>query len=225
MIGAFTKSIVQLADPAMRRLLLASLATAAGCFVALLAGVFLALPWLLALLPQSAPAWLADLAGLLGGAGAVLLAIILFPGCVMAIQSAFLADPACAAVERRHYPGLPPPREPGIGAQIALSLRQIAAVLGLNLLALPLYFVPVVNLVAFAAVNGYLLARETFLAVALRRLDRAAAERLWRAGRSRYWTAGAILAVLMGIPVVNLTGALLGAAVMTHLVEAARRGA
>jgi uncharacterized protein involved in cysteine biosynthesis len=143
----------------------------------------------------------------------------------VAIQAAFLADPVCAAVERRHYPGLPPPRASGIGEQVVLALRQIGTTLGLNLLVLPLYFVPVVNVVAFAAVNGWLLARETFLAVALRRLDRAAAARLWRAGRARYWAAGAILALLMGIPVLNLAGALLGAAVMTHLVEAARRGA
>jgi uncharacterized protein involved in cysteine biosynthesis len=120
---------------------------------------------------------------------------------------------------------LPPPRASGIGEQVVLALRQIGTTLGLNLLVLPLYFVPVVNVVAFAAVNGWLLARETFLAVALRRLDRAAAARLWRAGRARYWAAGAILALLMGIPVLNLAGALLGAAVMTHLVEAARRGA
>jgi uncharacterized protein involved in cysteine biosynthesis len=225
MIGAFSKSLAQLADPALRRLLILSLALAVGCFAALLAGLFLALPWLLAFLPQSAPAWFADIAGILSGAGAALLAIVLFPGCVVAIQSAFLADPVCAAVERRHYPGLPPPRASGIGEQVVLALRQIGTTLGLNLLVLPLYFVPVVNVVAFAAVNGWLLARETFLAVALRRLDRAAAARLWRAGRARYWAAGAILALLMGIPVLNLAGALLGAAVMTHLVEAARRGA
>jgi hypothetical protein len=54
-------------------------------------------------------------------------------------------------------------------------------------------------------------------------LDRAAGTRLWRARRRWFWVAGIPLALLMAVPVANLAGPLLGAAAMTHLVEAARR--
>jgi uncharacterized protein involved in cysteine biosynthesis len=50
-------------------------------------------------------------------------------------------------------------------------------------------------------------------------------DRLWRLGRARFWAAGAALALVMAIPVLNLAGALLAAAAMTHLVEEARRAA
>jgi uncharacterized protein involved in cysteine biosynthesis len=106
-----------------------------------------------------------------------------------------------------------------------MALRFLGATIALNLLVLPLYFVPLVNVVAFAAVNGYLVARESFEAVAPRRLDAAAMDRLWRLGRARFWAAGAALALVMAIPVLNLAGALLAAAAMTHLVEEARRAA
>ena len=225
MIQAFARSLAQLADPALRRLLFASLALAAGCFAALLAAAWVALPWLTAALPPDAPAWLAGALHLLGAAGAVVLAIVLFPGVAIAIQSALFVEPVCDAVERRHYPRLPPPHAVGWGTQLTVTARQLAVTVGLNLLALPLYFVPLVNVAAFAALNGYLLGRELFLSVALRRMDRAAAETMWRRHRARFWGAGVLLALAMAVPVANLAGALLGAAAMTHLVEAARREA
>lgn len=225
MFSAFSRSVAQLGDPALRRLLLASLALAALCFAALLAGAWVGLPRLATALPPETPGWLATATGLIAAVGATLLAIVLFPGIVIAIQSALFVEAVCAAVERRHYPGLPPPRAAGAGEQAGIALRQVAVALGLNLLALPVYLVPVVNVAVFAALNGYLLARDLFFAVAARRMDRAAATALWRARRRRFWAAGVPLALLMAVPVANLAGPLIGAATMAHLVEAARRTA
>ena len=225
MIRALARAASQLPEPKLRRLLLASLALAAGCFCVLLAALWLALPWIGGLLPQSSPHWLRVAVEIVTGAGAVLLSIVLFPGVVVAIQSGLMTDRVCAAVEARHYPGLPEPRSQPVGEAVVLALRFLGATIGLNLLALPLYFVPVVNVVAFAALNGYLVARESFEAVAPRRLDGPAMAGLWRARRARFWAAGAALALVMAIPVLNLAGALLAAAAMTHLVEEARRAA
>jgi uncharacterized protein involved in cysteine biosynthesis len=223
MISAFSRSIAQIGDPALRRLFWASLAIGALCFVALLAAAWFALPWLEAALPAGTPGWLAAAAQVVAAGGAVLLAAVMFPGTVIAIQSALFVEPVSAAVERRHYPDLPAPRGASAGEQAAIALRQVGVAIGLNLLALPIYLVPVVNVAAFAALNGYLLSRDLFFAVAARRMDRAAATRLWRARRRWFWVAGIPLALLMAVPVANLAGPLLGAAAMTHLVEAARR--
>lgn len=223
MIGSLARAASQLAEPPLRRLLLASLALAACCFAALLAFLWHALPWIGGMLPQAAPHWMRGALELLAGAGAVLLSIVLFPGVVTAIQSGLMTDRICDAVEARHYPGLPAARSQPLGESLAMALRFLGATVVLNLLALPLYFVPVVNIVAFAALNGYLVARESFEAVAPRRLDADAMARLWRARRGRFWIAGAALAIVMAIPLLNLAGALLAAAAMVHLVEDARR--
>lgn len=223
MIAALARSIGQLGDPALRRLFWASLGLGALCFVALIAAAWFALPWLEAALPVGTPGWLATVVQMVAAGGAVLLAIVMLPGTVIAIQSALFVEPVSAAVERRHYPDLPAPRIAGPGEQVAIALRQVAVAIALNLMALPIYLIPVVNIAAFAALNGYLLSRDLFFAVATRRMDREAATRLWRARRWRFWAAGIPLALLMAVPIVNLTGPLLGAAAMTHLVEAARR--
>lgn len=189
MFEAFRRAVAQLAAPEFRRILKLSLALAVGSFAALFAAIAAALPWLAARLPAGAPEWITIPLALVTGVGALVLAFVLFPGLVTAIQSGLLQDRICAAVEQRYYPGLPEPRAPGIGAQLAATLGQLGAVIGLNLLALPVYLVPGVNVAVFAALNGYLLARETFAAVAPRRLAPAEAARIWRVGRARSGSA------------------------------------
>jgi uncharacterized protein involved in cysteine biosynthesis len=89
---------------------------------------------------------------------------------------------------------------------------------GVNLLALPLYLVPGLNVVVFYAMNAYLLGREYFELVALRRLDPRTARGLRRAHRLRFFIAGLLMAALFTIPVVNLVASLIAAAFMVHLV-------
>jgi CysZ protein len=92
----------------------------------------------------------------------------------------------------------------------------------LNLLALPLYFVPVLNLIVFYGVNAYLLGREYFELVAMRRLDPRSARWLHRSHRLRFFVAGLLATALLTLPVVNLVAPLLSAAFMLHLVMALR---
>jgi CysZ protein len=87
-----------------------------------------------------------------------------------------------------------------------------------NLIALPLYLIPVLNVVIFYGVNAYLLGREYFELVALRRLDPRAARGLRRTHRWRFFTAGLLMAALFTIPFVNLVASLIAAAFMAHLV-------
>lgn len=225
MIAAFAKTLAQLREPSLRRLLLLSIALAFATFVALLTILWFALPWLAALLPAASPAWVKTGVEIVTGVGALLLSIILFPGVVTVIQTSLFVDRVCAAVETRHYPGLPPPRASNMVEQVGLALRFLGLVIGLNLVALPFYFVPVLNAMVFAALNGYLIARENFDAVAPRRLDVASRRQLWRRRRMRFWVAGAVFALLMTIPFVNLAAAIVAAAAMTHLVETSRREA
>ena len=89
----------------------------------------------------------------------------------------FFLERIAATVEALDYPGRGPPRRQRIGETIASTLRLTGSTLLLNLLALPVYLlVPGINLFLF------LLGREYFEVVALRRLDAAAT----RAARNRF---------------------------------------
>jgi hypothetical protein len=66
--------------------------------------------------------------------------------------------------------------------------------LSLNLLALPFYFIPVVNLIVYALVNGRLLVREYFFAITLRHLSLNDANELYIIEKKRLFMAGLLLA-------------------------------
>jgi len=92
---------------------------------------------------------------------------------------------------------------------------------GLNLLLLPFYLLllwfPPAYAVLFYGVNGYLLGREYFEQVAMRRLDPEAARRLRRAHQGRIVLAGVAIAFLLTVPILNLIAPVLATAFMVHL--------
>jgi uncharacterized protein involved in cysteine biosynthesis len=68
----------------------------------------------------------------------------------------------------------------------------------------------------FWLVNGYLLGREYFQLVAMRRLGAAGAANLRRHFGPRIWLAGVLMAVPLSVPVLNLIVPVIGVAVFTH---------
>jgi uncharacterized protein involved in cysteine biosynthesis len=74
----------------------------------------------------------------------------------------------------------------------------------------------------FYAVNGYLLGREYFELVALRRVDATEAEAMRSRFRGRMFLAGLVTAFLLTVPFVNLVAPIIGTAAMVHLFEAWR---
>ena len=145
------------------------------------------------------------------------LSVFLMMPVASAFTGLFLEDVA-EAVEARHYPHLAPaPRIPLYDA-IKDSLNFFALLVAVNLLALVLYafagpFIPVV----FWAVNGFLLGREYFMLVAMRRLGRDGARRLRARHPVQIWLAGGLMAAPLSLPLVNLFIPVLGAATFTHL--------
>lgn len=218
MIPAFAKALGQLGDPAFRRPIVWSFALAAVVFAALWLSVW----FVLTHTAISELRWIDTTVDVLGGLAAVVLAFVLFPGVMAAILSLF-ADRIIGAVEARYYPGLPPPRAQPLAEQIGTALRFLLMVVVLNLAALPLYLVPVVNALVFYGLNGYLLGREYFEMVAPRRLEMEPRRVLWRRRRPGFVLAGVAFAFLSTLPLVNLLAPVLAAAAMTHLVESYRR--
>lgn len=179
--------------------------------------------WLVGKLPWLNQGWLANSRWdewLLPGMGVVIVLVVgwfAFPLVVTAVAGAFL-EPLADRIERRHYPAAPVPRQVSWPEQIHSSLRVLLRGLGWNLLALPLYFIPVVNVIAYAILNAFLLSREYFQVVAVRHVTLAEATGLYRQHRWAMLRGGLGLALIFVLPVVNLCAPLLATAWMVHRV-------
>ncbi len=231
----FAKAVGQLSDPRFRRVLWLGLGLTAGLLVALYAAVV----WLVGLfapetvtLPWIGPVGWVDT--LLSGASLLLmmvLSVFLMVPVASAFTSMFLDDVA-EAVEDRHYPHLPEVAPIGWLEGLQDTLGFLGVIVAANLLALLVYgfmaatfvLLPFTPLV-FWSLNGYLLGREYFQLVAMRRMDRASAKAAFRRNRGTIWFAGALMAMPLSVPLVNLLVPIVGAATFTHLFYRLEGGA
>ncbi|MDP3860161.1 MAG: EI24 domain-containing protein [Phaeovulum sp.] len=142
---------------------------------------------------------------------------------VASLFTGLFLETVAAGVEARHYPQLPPASGASFTQALQDSLNFLALLIGANIVALILYTVmgPAAPLL-FWGLNGYLLGREYFQMVALRRLDRAAAKALRRKHWGEIWVAGVLMALPLTVPLVNLVVPVLAAASFTHLFHRLR---
>jgi uncharacterized protein involved in cysteine biosynthesis len=214
MLTACLLTLRQLSDPAF----LAPLAKGLLGAVAVFAGLAALAAWGTGALAGGS-GWLATTAATLGGLLTLGLAYWLFIPAMLAVAGLFL-DPVAAAVERRFYPGLPPARGAGLGAQAAFNLKLGAQIAALSLLALPLALLaPPFGAVALWLISTIGLGHGLFEGVAQRRMSVAESRAL---RRRREWPVlglGALLAALSLVPVINLLVPVLGTAAMTHLLH------
>jgi CysZ protein len=147
----------------------------------------------------------------------ILLSVFLMVPAAAAFAGLF-ADDVAQAVEDRHYPNLPPATAQPLGNALVDAANFLGLVIAVNALALIFYIFagPAAPLV-FWAVNGALLGREYFSAVAIRRLGRDGAKAMRRRHRGSIWLAGILMAAPLSVPFVNLVVPVLAAATFTHL--------
>ena len=223
MIRSFSLSIRQLPDLAFRKVLIRALVLAIIVFVCVasvvwfvLAGTNLFTFWLLEMIID-----------MLGGIATVVVTWLLFPAVASFFVSLFLEE-IVDAVDNRYYPDDLPARQVALTTTIVVSLRFTGITLALNILALPFYFVtfwfPPLAMVIFYCLNGYLLSREYYELVALRRLDPTDAGSIRRANKQRLFLAGVVITLLFTIPIVNLFAPVIGVAAMAHIFRSLRTG-
>ncbi|MCC7165960.1 MAG: EI24 domain-containing protein [Rhodospirillales bacterium] len=217
MIVGLFKALAQMNDPRLRRVLWAAL----GWAFVLHAALYAVLGFALQHLPTTDLAWLDTLLRIVSGLGAFLASLWLFPAVVSVILGFYL-EQVVEAVESRHYPNLPAPRAQPVVESVATALRFAAVAVGLNILFLPLYLIPVINVGAFLLLNGYLLGREYFELVAARRLEPLAMHQTRLRHRGWILLLGMVAAALLLVPLVNLVAPILAAAWMVHLLESLR---
>ncbi len=150
--------------------------------------------------------------------GVMLLASVFLMVPVASAFTGLFLDEVAEAVETRHYPHLPPAPPINWGEVLLESISFLGLIIAVNLVALILYFmVGPFAPILFWIVNGFLLGREYFQLVAMRRVGRAGARAARRRHMPEIWLTGALMAAPLSIPVVNLFVPILGAATFTHL--------
>lgn len=221
--AAFGKALGQMGDPRFRRVMILGVLLALGLLAAVYAGF-------LALIEAFAPGsieipWVGPVGGidtLLGWGSFVLmmvLSVFLMVPTASAFSGLFLEDVA-QAVEDRHYPALPPV-PPLRHADTAVdTLNFIGVLLAVNTLAFFVYVAaaPVAPLI-FWALNGYLLGREYFTLVAMRRIGRQGAKALRKKHWGTVWLAGILMVAPLSVPFINLVIPVLGVATFTHMFQ------
>ncbi len=219
--SAFFQALGQLGDRRFRRVVLLGVLLALALLVAVYAG-FLQLVWWLTPDQMEIP-FVGQVTGvetLLGWASLLVmlgLSVFLMVPVAAAFTGFFLEDVA-DAVEDRHYAHLPPAKPLSFGESLRQSVNFLGVVLAVNAVALFLYPLagPAVPLL-FWAVNGFLLGREYFTLVALRRLTPEATRDLRRRNSGRLWLAGILMAAPLSVPILSLVIPVLGVATFTHL--------
>jgi CysZ protein len=208
------RAVGQLDDPVFLGVLVRSLLWSAAAFIALHVAAVWAVHQLLGL-----HGWLGWAADLLGGLGASLLALWLFLP-VAALIGTLYIDRVARAVERRHYPMLPPARGAPLAAQLWDAIGIAIRILLLNLLALiAALFLPGAGLLLAWAIGGYAIGRGLFAAVAMRRMPRQAAELVYRRARLTIIAQGCVLALASYVPLLNLLIPVVGTAAMVHVLD------
>jgi uncharacterized protein involved in cysteine biosynthesis len=216
LVSSLFKAFDQLDDPALRRVMWRGLGYAAALFVLLLGLSW----WGLSALTFFEVGWVDTLVAALGGLAVAALAVLLFPGAMFAVQC-LLLDDAAEAVERRHYPSVTA-AAPSLAVSVWASIKLALLTTLLNLLLLPLYLFPGINLIVFYCVNGYLYGREYFELVALRRMSLAEARAMRKRHAGGLFLAGLIAAGLFSIPIFGWFMPAPVAAFMVHVFEGLR---
>jgi CysZ protein len=161
-------------------------------------------------------AWASTLLSLLAGLGLVIgLAFAITP--VAFIVAGFFFDELAAIVEAEIDPQHAAGRKPPLGDMLLVVAKFVAVAVFVNLAALVLLLVPIVNAVVFFAANAYLLGRGYFEFAALRYRAVENVTALRRAHGLEIFMAGLLIAALAAVPIANLLTPLFGAALMVRI--------
>lgn len=220
-LRSILRALLQLPSWPLLRAIVISIALTLALLAGLAALTGLAV---LAMVPAALDQALGDAGTLLVSLGAVGLTLLLSLFALVPVATLFVGlflNHIAQATEQRYYPSLPPAQPLGFYQSLRAGVNLLGLVIAVNVLALVLYLAlgPLAPLM-FWGVNGYLLGREYFALVALRRLDLAQCKQLRRAHWGKVWLAGFCMAAPMSVPILNLLIPALGVAMFTHLFHA-----
>ena len=219
MFSALAKGIRQLNDPATRQLVWLSIGITAVTFVILFTFIEMALRYT----SIFQTGWMEAVADILGRLAGGVLTWLLFPAAISAVVGLFL-ERVVRTVEARHYPALQEIEERSSVESLLTAIKFLVTLVALNLALVFFIFTGPLYMILYYLVNGYLISREFFELVAIRRIDIGSASALRKQFQTPLLIIGIIFAIIMTIPIVNLLTPIVATATMVHLFEKWRAG-
>ena len=144
-------------------------------------------------------------------------------GPIMIVIGGIYSEDIAHYVEKKHYPNRVGHRFVGVAESINTGGRLLFKCLIINVLLIPIYivggFFPIISVVIFFGVNGYLLSRELFEIVASGHLGRGDRVLFWKENRGGSIVIGAMIICLSTVPLLNLISAMLGMIITTHFFQ------
>ncbi len=217
MIASLSKAFAQSCDARFLKIVLFGIGGAVLAYVLL----FSAISWALATITLFDTVWLDWSTKILGGMTALVLSAFLFPS-VVTLVICFFLDDIIDAVEAKYYPYLEPARKQSWAEIIAFSVRMTGLAVLLNLLFLPVYFIPVLNIAVFFLLNSYLLGWEYYGMVAIRRMEPREVKKSYDSHKKYLWGVGAVITLLLTLPIVSMLMPVIVVAFMTHIFQSLR---
>ena len=219
------RSIYQLFDPKIQKIVFRAGLISFVIFLIVVTGTH----FLLERISVTGIDWIDGPITILGTAAAFICGLFIFPSLAGLIIS-FQLNQVASAVEERYYPYLGDVRDEALSEIIGYALRFTFLSLALNLLILiiavpallsTILLAPLIPFVFFI-INGYLIGREYFELVAVRRLDPPAVRALRIRYKRRIWRYGIVIGILMVVPLINWLMPVIAAAYMVHNFERIR---
>ncbi len=167
--------------------------------------------------------WLETLVDTFSVGLAMVIAWFLFP-LTFPVVASFFDNKIVKHMENRYYPeaaDLPRPHT-GVVKELGHEGYFLLKILGINIILLPIYFIPLVNFFVYSAVNGYLLGREFFGMVASHYHTPAERNALYKKHRTVILWGGVLLLMVAAVPLINLCVPVLAVVFMVHLYHRLR---
>lgn len=162
--------------------------------------------------------WLETIIAWATGVG-MLVGLGFFIAPVTSVFAGIFLDEIAEKVENRFYPQDPRGTPMPLMKSLGLTARFVMTVLGVNFVALILFFFFGLGVPIFFIANGYLLGREYFELAAARFLPVEEARQLRKDHSMRVFLAGLMIAGFLAIPFLNLVTPLFATAFMVHIYK------
>ena len=169
-------------------------------------------------LPFSSVPWLDSIIDAFGVIGSGILVWFLFPLLLPVIILLF-HEKVAVIIEKKEYQGCVLVESKNPLKSAWLEIKFCLWALLLNIMCIPFYFIPIINVLVYYLLNSYLLGKEIFNIISTRYIDNKAATKLWKSSRYTVLGAGFFITVLSNIPFLNLITPLFAIILMVQIVQ------
>ncbi|PIR32416.1 MAG: hypothetical protein COV36_04400 [Alphaproteobacteria bacterium CG11_big_fil_rev_8_21_14_0_20_44_7] len=210
MLSAIVKAFASLGTPGIFRIIVLGFLSS----IALLVIFYMGVSYVLDAIRFFDVEWAEELIDFIIRFGAIMLTWFLFPVIMVLIVSLF--EEKTAKIVETHEYDIEANAE---GLPLVDELKLILRNLFLNILALPLYFIPVVNIVAYYWLNAYLTGHIIFRMVGSRYYGVENTKKIARLNSFEITGGGLFIVLLSNIPIINLLAPVLAILVMVHFAK------